>query len=111
MVRPSKFVSAFTVLVGVMLIFFVLLVIIPVAGVIGWLLMVLILLSTGYFAYNIVAPAGVAELEFDMLPSSNPSTAKWDVQKRLQTLDDLKKKGLVSEREYLQKKKEILDSL
>lgn len=108
-IRPSKFVSVFAIILGVILLFFVLLMIIPDVGTIGWIFLVLILLPIGYHAYNLVAPAGVAE--FDMAPQDDSSVANGSVQQRLQVLDDLKNKGLVSEAEYQRKKKQILDSL
>jgi hypothetical protein len=42
-------------------------------------------------------------------PTSEKSNSK--LSERLQTLEDLKKKGLIDEREYKEKRKELLDSL
>ncbi|MCC5815030.1 MAG: SHOCT domain-containing protein [Leptospira sp.] len=58
---------------------------------------------------KVPADKQVPKLTGDSKPTSEESKSK--LSERLQTLEDLKKKGLIDEREYKEKRKELLDSL
>ena len=63
----------------------------------------------------IVAREKLLELVDEMVPTPPPlrvpASAKGDARSRLEQLEELRKKGLVSEQEYIQKRQEILNQL
>lgn len=113
-VRPSKPVSAIGVFVGIAFICFGVAIVVPDGGVFGvfWTLMALVI--TGYHAVNLFSVKGVADevVEFEMSAPANSADAPAEpIERRLARLAQLKKDGLVSEREYDEQRKRILNDI
>jgi len=108
-VRPGKIASVIAIIVGCGLLFF---------GssffggdgsgifMVFWKLILIIII--GYNVYNLISKkaSSVATEEIDLdLPDSK---GKGTVEEKLRSLEKLKKEQLITEKEYLQKRKEIM---
>ena len=115
-VKPSKLSAAIGLVVGIVFIGIGLTTVIPMVGEFGvaWLLVAAAI--TGYNALNLFSEKGVASevIDFETRPEAR-GAADADVprspEQRLARLDDLRRQGLVTEQEYAEQRKRILDSL
>lgn len=113
-VRPSKPASAIGMIVGAVFVGIGIFVVIPGAGLFGVFWTLLALLGTGYHAANVFSEHGVAHEVVDFDTSSQAerlASATASPEQRLSKLDELKRQGLVSEAEYAEQRKRILDDL
>ena len=113
-VRPSKPASVIGIIVGAVLVGIGVFVVIPGAGFFGVLWTLLALLGTGYHAANVLSEHGVAHevVEFDTSSQAErQASASASPEQRLSNLDKLKQQGLVSDQEYTEHRKRILDDL
>ncbi|MFH1742149.1 MAG: SHOCT domain-containing protein [bacterium] len=113
-IRPSKWGSALVVIVGSVFVCIGVFMAIPALGPIGIIWTLLAVGVTGYHALNLFSDRGVAhevvEFDTDTSNQSERDSAK-STEERLKNLDALRQKGLVSEEEYRQQRKRILDDM
>lgn len=87
---------------------------IPGAGGFGVLWTLVAIAITGYHALNLFTEHGVAQevVEFDTPPRPKPTPARTETpEERLTRMTALREKGLISEQEYEQQRKRILDEI
>ena len=106
--------SAIALIVGIVLVGIGVFVFIPRAGAFGvfWTLVALVII--GYHAVNLFSEHGVAHEVVDFDTSTQPDSPisrSEPPEHRLARLDGLKRKGLVSDREYEEQRKRILDDI
>ncbi len=114
-VRPGKAPSAMAVIVGLgMLVFGI--ATLPAFGAFGvfWTFMVLVII--GFNAYNLVSDRGVATEVIDVettAPRSAPAAPAGErtAADRLAELGSLYSQGLITEQEYAEKRRNIVDGL
>jgi hypothetical protein len=110
-IRPSKPVSAMGMVMGIIFIGIGLFVVIPAAGPFGVIWTLAAVAMTVYSAVNVFSEHGVShqvvEFEGDLKSDSKES----DVETRLQKLESLKQKGLLTDAEYKQQRERILKEL
>ncbi len=112
-VRPGKMASVIGIIAaGVMLIFGIVFfsLLLEEGSGIGqifmafWMLMVILMIA--YYVYNLISgkasSSAMAEIDLE-IPESGPT-----VEEKLRSLERLKKDRLITEEEYLQKRKEIM---
>jgi hypothetical protein len=93
------------------------LVMIPKIGAFGVLWTIGVLIMVGYYAVNLFSEEGIAheviDVETSEAPGAYPATPARapSTEQRLLDLDDLKLKGLITEGEYVQQRKRILDGI
>ena len=113
-VKPSKPVSLFGMIVGIVFVFIGLFVVIPNAGMFGVFWTLIAVGITGFQAYNFFGDKGVASWEIDIDTGANAETnnqstsVSGDFETRLRKLNRLKEDGLITEEEFQKKREEIL---
>jgi len=113
-VKPSKPVSLFGMIVGIVFVFIGLFVAIPIAGMFGVFWTLIAVGITGFQAYNFFGDKGVASWEIDIDTGANAETnnqstsVSGDFETRLRKLNSLKEDGLITEEEFQKKREEIL---
>ena len=113
-VKPSKPVSLFGMIVGIVFVFIGLFVVIPNAGMFGVFWTLIAVGITGFQAYNFFGDKGVASWEIDIDTGANAETnnqstsVSGDFETRLRKLNSLKEDGLITEEEFQKKREEIL---
>ena len=113
-VKPSKPVSLFGMIVGIVFVFIGLFVAIPIAGMFGVFWTLIAVGITGFQAYNFFGDKGVASWEIDIDTGANAETnnqstsVSGDFETRLRKLNRLKEDGLITEEEFQKKREEIL---
>ena len=113
-VKPSKPVSLFGMIVGIVFVFIGLFVVIPSAGMFGVFWTLIAVGITGFQAYNFFGDKGVASWEIDIDTGANAETnnqstsVSGDFETRLRKLNSLKEDGLITEEEFQKKREEIL---
>jgi len=124
--RPSKAQGTFSLIFGVVFVLIGLFVVIPIFGPFGILWTLVAAVGTGMDAYRTFGKKYVGpEIRIEEEEQSGqkpvspppaethdhiPSTAL-DTKRRLEQLESLKPAGLIDEREYQQKRKQILEEL
>ena len=113
-VRPSKPMSAIGLIIGIGFVCIGVFAAIPNVGAFGVFWTFIALAITGYHAVNLFSKNGVAEEVVDFDTSMQPDSAssrEEPLEHRLARLDTLKRQGLVSDREYEEQRKRILDNI
>lgn len=113
-VKPSKPMSALAVIVGIVFIGIGVFLVIPNAGIFGVFWTLVALAITVFHVANLCSVHGAAYevVDFDRPSPTQPQTPlALSTEQRLAKLDDLKRKGLVSDEEYAEQRKRILDNL
>ena len=113
-IRPGKPVSAMGFVVGIVFVGIGLVVVIPETGAFGVLWTFVAIAITAYHGYNLFSERGAALGVVDFETTQSPgfaAPAELSPEQRLARLDDLKTRGLVSEQEYSEQRKRILDEL
>ena len=113
-VRPSKPVSALTLIFGIVFFVIGIVEVIPNIGTFGVVWTLAALGISVYSAVNIFSEHGVAEeiVEFDTTqPSKADGPPAASTEERLNKLDALKQKGLLNNDEYQQQRKKIIGEL
>lgn len=107
-VKPSKASSLMGMIVGSIFVLIGLTVVIPNVGMFGvfWTLIAVTIAGTN--AYNFFSAEGVASMEMD-IDSSEVSISPDDFSVRLRKLNQLRDDGLISEDEFYEKRREILE--
>jgi hypothetical protein len=110
-IRPSKPVSAVAMVVGITFIGIGVFLVIPAEGPFGIFWTLVAVAVTVYYAVNVFSEHGVShqvvEFEGDLKSDSKES----DVETRLEKLESLKQKGLLTDAEYKQQRERILKEL
>lgn len=110
-VKPSKEVSLVSLVGGIAMIVFGVIWAIPTFGAFGVVWTIFALAITGYHAFNAFSGKGVATQEIDVEGfDSAPVTAN-DESERLQRLEGLRARNLITEEEYQRKRAEIIERL
>lgn len=113
-IRSSKPASVIAAIVGVGFVLLGFIVFVPEFGIFGWIWALTALSITGFHLFNLFTTEGVAEHEFDISsPNSGLSVRAegFSIEERLKTLDELRRKGLVDEKEYEHQRLLILSGL
>jgi len=110
-VRPSKPLSLVLMIVGIVFIGIGAFMVIPRAGAFGILWTLFAAGMTVYHAANIFSERGVAHEVVDFETSMGPDTKEPDVESRLQKVESLKRQRLLTDEEYKQQRKRILDEI
>jgi hypothetical protein len=106
-VKPSKEASLFATIFGLIMIGIGVFLVIPNLGAFGVLWTLIAVAMTGYNLFNVFSARGIATQEID-IEEGNQSESGNDEENRLERLERLKEKGLITEEEYQKKKREIL---
>jgi len=110
-IRPSKPVSAVAMVMGIIFIGIGVFLVIPAIGAFGVFWTLAAVAVTVYYAMNVFSEHGVShqvvEFEGDLKSDSKES----DVETRLDKLESLKQKGLLTDAEYKQQRERILKEL
>ena len=110
-IRPSKPASVVAMVIGIIFIGIGVFVVIPAAGPFGVFWTVAAVAVTVFYAVNVFSEHGVShevvDFEGDLKTGSDGS----DVQTRLEKLESLKQKGLLTDAEYKQQRERILKEL
>ncbi len=115
-IKPSKPASAMSLVVGIIFVI-VGLSMIPTFGAFGVLWTIVVLVMVCYSAANLLSEEGIAEEVIDVETLAAPdaqavaSSPALSTSQRLLDLDDLKLKGLITEDEYAQQRKRILNGI
>jgi len=113
-VKPSKPVSLFGMIIGIIFVFIGLFVVIPTFGAFGVFWTLIAVGITVYQAYNFFGDKGVASWEIDIddglreRRNNYSSSTGDDFETRLRKLNKLKEDGLITEEEFRKKREEIL---
>ena len=109
-VRPSKPASILSMIVGIALVLFGVLIAIPTFGGFGVVWTIIALAITVFAAINAFTTRGVAEqvVEFD---ERMPSESRMSVEERLRRLEELRRSGVVSDNEYQEQRRRIITEL
>lgn len=112
-VKPGRGVSAMGMVMGLVFVGIGLFVVIPTFGAFGlaWTLMALV--AVGFNAFNAFSDRGIAttEIEVDRLPAKlDIPEQKLDFDDRLRKLEALRSEGLISETEYQDKRRQMMDA-
>ncbi len=111
--RPSRAQAGFTTVVGVIFVLIGVFVAIPQAGAIGvlWTLIAVgITAYSGYMAFGKKYIGPEINIEDEGAPNPAPEGHS-DAETRLTQLADLHEKGLITDEEYEEKRREILDEI
>src|SRR4051812_44451176 len=108
-VRQNPAMSMFGGVFGLVFVIIGLVVVIPTFGAFGVLWTVIAAVGAGMSFYNALSPRGVATEIIELSDDAPMKTS--NVEQRLRSLDDLKRKDLVSEAEYQSRRAEILRSI
>ena len=110
-IRPSKPASVVGMIAGIVFVIVGLFVVIPNAGIFGVVWTLFAVIGTIYSAANVFSEEGISHevVEFD----SDISNIKDEdgVESRLETLESLKQKGLINDKEYQEQREKILKEL
>ncbi|MCJ7675023.1 MAG: SHOCT domain-containing protein [Sedimentisphaerales bacterium] len=110
-IRPSKPVSAVAMVVGIIFIGIGVFLVIPAIGPFGVFWTLAAFAITVYYGINVFSEHGVShqvvEFEGDLKSDSKES----DVETRLEKLESLKQKGLLTDAEYKDQRERILKEL
>lgn len=114
-VRPGKGISAVALVVSIVFIFIGIFVAVPNAGGFGLLWTLFAVAIAIYYGINVFSDRGVTDevIEFDTssaLPGDPPSSPR-TTEERLNDLDALKQKELITREEYEEQRKRILNDL
>lgn len=101
--KPSKLVSALAVLVGVGMFILGLVELIPQGGWFGWFWLLVVVSIIGFHLVNLISSRGVAEVNIEF--------SSVDMEARLERLENLKNKGLITASDYDIQKKRILNEI
>jgi multidrug efflux pump subunit AcrA (membrane-fusion protein) len=112
-VKPSKPASAMGLVVGIVFVGIGLTMAIPRAGAFGVFWTLIAVAITGYNALNLFSEEGVATEVVDFETSPGPTTASGVLtpEQRLASLDGLRQQGLITEQEYAEQRRRILESI
>lgn len=113
-VKPSKLASAGGLIVGLIFVWSGLTFGVLANGGSSVLWLLIGLAITGYHAVNLFSEHGMAHEVLDLDISTEPgshTSGSESPEQRLFRLGDLRRKGLVSEREYEEQRKRILDEI
>lgn len=108
-VRPSRPASAVSFIAGIVAVFFGLFVIIPSAGAFGVIWVIVAIAGLLYSGTNLFTDDGVAHEVVDFESSEMPEGPS--AESRLEELERLRGKGLVSDEEYTRTRQRILSDL
>ena len=110
-IRPSRPISVVSLVMGIIFIGIGMFVVIPAAGPFGVVWTLAAVAVTVYSAVNVFSEHGIShqvvEFEGDLKSNSKES----DVETRLEKLESLKQKGLLTDAEYMQQRERILKEL
>lgn len=112
-VKPGRAVSAMGMVVGLVFVGLGLFVITPMFGAFGLVWTLAAAAMTVFHAVNAFSDRGIATTEIDVdgltskLPSPKP---KLDFDERLRKLEALRSDGLISETEYQEKRRQMMDA-
>ena len=112
--RPSKAQAGFSTVVGALFVLIGVFVAIPSFGAFGvvWTLIALgITVYNAYMAFGGKYIGPEINIEDEAAPGPGPQDAPMDIEGRLTALAGLREKGLISEEEYEEKRREILNEL
>lgn len=112
--RPSKFISALAVFVGICFIVIGLIIAVPELGIFGWLWTIVAIGITVFHFLNLISPDGLADSVHDFGPSEQNhknSATHVTIEQRLDALERLKRKGKISQAEYEKQRQNILSDL
>jgi hypothetical protein len=125
-IKPSKASSAFGLILGTVFLGLGLFVLIPIFGLFGVVWTGIALVITAFSAVNVFSDQGIATevYEFESKPSRTPKASESSttppppkafphktVEERLQSLDELKRKGLITPDEHQAQRQRILNEL
>jgi hypothetical protein len=113
-VSPSKPMSALGLIVGIVFVGIGVGIVIPQGGAFGVFWTLVAVAITGYHAVNLFSERGLAheivDIDGSASDSSHPAGGETPEQ-RLATLDDLKKRGIVTDDEYREQRNRILQEI
>lgn len=109
-VRPSKVVSVFSMIVGSVLFFMGVFVFIPKAGLFGVFWTLIMGGISALSAVNVFSKKGVAIHEIDVgdFSSDTSTSSKLSFDEKLRRLVELYKDGLITEEEFIEKRKKLM---
>jgi hypothetical protein len=110
-IRPSQSISAIGMIVGIIFVIIGLFIVIPNVGLFGVVWTLVALGGVIYSAVNTFSERGISTEVVDFEGDLDKQKDEVSVESRLQTLESLKQKGLVSEQEYNQQREKILKEL
>ena len=112
--RPSRAQAGFSTAVGVIFVLIGVFVAIPQAGAFGILWTLIAVGITAYSAYTAFGRKYIGpeiNIEDETGPGGARQDGPMDIEQRLTQLSELRDKGLITDAEYEQKRREILDEL
>ena len=110
-IRPSQSVSAIGMIASIAAVMIGFFFVIPNAGLFGVVWTLVALIGVVYYAVNTFSDRGISTEVVDFEGDLNGKKDEGGVESRLQTLESLKQKGLVSDQEYNQQREKILKEL
>jgi hypothetical protein len=110
-VKPSKEVSLVSVVGGMVMVVIGVIWAIPTFGAFGVAWTIFALAITGYHAFNAFSSRGVATQEIDVEGFDSTPVTEGDESERLQRLESLRARNLITEEEYERKRAEIIERL
>lgn len=109
LVKPGKTLSAFAVVAGVGMLFFGIFGLFPHSPVFGFFWCALVLAMMIFYGVNAFTQHGIASEEIEI--ESVGGTEQVSIEGKLTRLERLRNKKLISEREYQEKRKELMRRL
>jgi hypothetical protein len=110
-IRPSRGISGFAMIVGLIMIGVGIKVIIPIFGPIGVIWTLFAVIITLFTAINAFSSRGIASQNIYIEDSSDSRIDQNDMADRLKRLERLRMDGLITEEEYRKKRGEIVNKL
>lgn len=107
-VRPSRGMSAFGMAAGLLFVLLGFLVAIPTFGTVGWIWTGVAALITLYHAVNTLSDRGVSQMEVDVELPGRASGDAASIEDRLAKLAELRARGVITQDEEEQQRREIL---
>lgn len=106
-VKPSKSSSLLGMIVGIVFVLIGVTSIIPVAGPFGMFWTLIALAIAGLHGYNFFSKKGISHWEVDV--ETEGAVKGGDFEESLRKLDRLRKDGVITEEEFKEKRKEIME--
>jgi hypothetical protein len=110
-IRPSRSASALGMIAGIVFVIIGLFIAIPNAGLFGVVWTLAALIGVVYYAVNTFSDRGISTEVVDFEGDLDSKKDEGSIESRLQELESLKQKGLISELEYNQQREKILKEL
>lgn len=110
-IRPSKPMSALGMVIGIVFIFIGIFIVIPNAGIFGIVWTLFAVIGVVYYAVNVFSEEGISHEVVDFESDLSNKENEESVESRLEILESLKQKGLISDREYQEQREKILKEL